>query len=175
MDNSRPARRLRIFLRDFRMLEATASLADGQSLSTWFAHRRSYVNLRAAHWTSTGDDVQHAVLRLDQVLWASALDNDIPLTNASAAGTQRMVEMQLDGGLLLRGSLNLGDQQRLSDYLEIAGPFVPVFDASLLRSGRPPREVNVQMGDIVLNQNAIQGMWEVDAQTLRATDRVREA
>src|SRR5690606_6376071 len=50
MDN-RPTRRLRIFLRDFRMLEATVHLAEGQALASYFANRKSYVNLNAAHWT----------------------------------------------------------------------------------------------------------------------------
>lgn len=167
MDNTRPAHRLRIFLRDFRVVEAAASLAEGQSLATYFAHRKSYVNLRAAHWTGSGDNVKHAVLKVEQVLWASALDGDIPLTNASAAGRPRAVEIQVDGGLLLRGSLILGEQQRLSDYLEIAGPFVPVLEASLLRSGRPPKKVNVHLGEVMLNQAAIQAVWEVDAQEPR--------
>ena len=169
MDN-RPARRLRIFLRDFRMLEATVGLAEGQALASYFANRKSYVSLRAAHWTGTGDDVKHAVLKVEQVLWAASLDRDIPLTNASAAGTGRAVEMQLDGGLLLRGTLMIGDQQRLSDYLEIASPFVPVMDAQLLRSGRPPKKVNVELGGVVLNQEAIQAVWEIDAQQAAAHD-----
>src|SRR5690606_28262041 len=124
------------------------------------AHLRSYLNLRAAHWTGTGDNVNHAVLRVAQVLWASALDGDVPLTSASAAGVPRAVEMQLDGGLLVRGSLLLGEQQRLSDYLEMAGQFIPVLDASLLRSGRPPKKVNVHLADIVVNQDAVQAVWE---------------
>lgn len=165
MEN-RPTRRLRIFLRDFRMLEATVNLADGQALASYFANRKSYVNLSAAHWTGTGDDVKHAVLKVEQVLWAASLDNDIPLTSASAAIAGRAVEMQLDGGLLLRGALILSDQQRLSDYLEIASPFVPVMNAQLLRSGRPPKKVNVELGGVVLNQEAIQAVWEVDAQAL---------
>ena len=169
MDN-RPARRLRIFLRDFRMLEATVGLAEGQALASYFANRKRYVSLRAAHWTGTGDDVQHAVLKVEQVLWAASLDNDIPLTNASAAGAGRAVEMQLDGGLLLRGSLMIGEQQRLSDYLEIASPFVPVVDAQLLRSGRPPKKVNVELGGVVLNQEAIQAVWEIDAQHAAGRD-----
>lgn len=163
MEN-RPTRRLRIFLRDFRMLEATVSLAEGQALATYFAHRKSYINLSAAHWTGTGDTVKHAVLKVEQVLWAASLDNDIPLTSASAPGPARPVEMQLDGGLLLRGALALGDQQRLSDYLEIASPFIPVSNAQLLRSGRPPQKVNVDLGGVVLNQEAIQAVWEVGSQ-----------
>lgn len=146
------------------MLEATASLSESTTLASYFVHRNSYVNLREAHWTGTGDRVTHAVLKVDQVLWASSLDGDIPLTSASGVGAARRVEMQLDGGLLVRGALVLGEQQRLSDYLEIAGPFVPVLDAQLLRSGRPPKKVNVELGAVVVNQQAIQAVWEIAAQ-----------
>lgn len=164
MDTKSPTRRLRIFLRDFRMVEATVSLADGQALTSYFANRKAYVNLRGAHWTGSGEDVAHAALRVDQVLWAAAPDGDVPLTNASQANRGRDVEVQLDGGLLVRGALIMSDQQRLSDYLDTAGQFVPMLHAQLLRSGRPPRKVNVNLGDIVLNQDGVQAAWHVEAQ-----------
>lgn len=161
-----PARRLRLFLRDFRMIEATISLSEGQSLTQYFASRKQYVNLRAAKWASSEDVTKHAVLKIDQVLWGAALDNDIPLINAMAQNTPREVEIQLDGGLVVRAGLNVGEGQRLSDYLESQPQFVPVRSAQLLRSGRPPKEVNVALGDIVLNQTAIQAVWELAAQRL---------
>jgi hypothetical protein len=159
-----PQRRLRIFLRDFRMVEATVSLAEGQSLASYFANRKSYLNLLGAHWAGTGDDVAHAVLRVEQVLWAASPESDIPLTNASVAARARTVEIQLDGGLLVRGGLIMSEHQRLSDYLESAGQFVPLLQTNLLRSGRPPKKVNVHLGDVVLNQDAVQAVWEVAAQ-----------
>jgi hypothetical protein len=159
-----PLRRLRIFLRDFRMVEATVSLAEGQALAPYFASRKSYVNVRGAHWAGTGDDVAHAVLKVEQVLWAAAPDGDVPLTSASVQTKGREVEIQLDGGLLVRGALVLSEQQRLSDYLETSGQFIPVLSAQLLRSGRPPKKVNVSLGDIVLNQDAVQAAWEVAQQ-----------
>jgi hypothetical protein len=159
-----PARQLRIFLRDFRMVEATVSLAEGQALAPYFSHRKSYVNLREARWVGTGDAVMHAVLKVEQVLWAAVPDGDVPLTNASLATRAREVEMQLDGGLLLQGGLIMSAQQRLSDYLETAGQFLPVVSARLLRSGRPPRTVNMELGDIVLNQEGIQSVWELAEQ-----------
>jgi hypothetical protein len=166
MDTGKPpTRRLRIFLRDFRLVEATVNLAEGQALASYFSHRRSYVNLRGAHWTGTEDHVAHAALRVGQVVWASAPDGDIPLTNASAMTKGCDVEVQLDGGLLVRGALVLSENQRLSDYLETAGPFVPMLNAQLLRSGRPPKQVNVHLGDVVLNQDAIQAVWEVGVQS----------
>jgi hypothetical protein len=161
MDPGKPVRRLRIFLRDFRLVEATVNLVDGQALTGYFASRRSFVSLRGARWEGTRDEVQHVALRVAQVLWAAAPDTDIPLTNASIAARGREVELQLDGGLLVRGSLLMSEHQRMSDYLESAGSFVPVTGAQLLRSGRPPKTVNVVLGDIVLNQEAVQAVWEV--------------
>ncbi|HSJ07259.1 MAG TPA: hypothetical protein VK936_11170 [Longimicrobiales bacterium] len=156
-----PTRRLRIFLRDFRMVEAAVHLADGQMLASYFANRKSYINLQAAEWTGTDGRVDHVVLRLDQVLWATSPDGDVQLTSASIVQRARLVEMQLDGGLMLRGGLVTSEYQRLSDYLETAGVFIPVTNAQLLRSGRPPKAVNVELGDVALNQQAIQAVWEL--------------
>jgi hypothetical protein len=165
MDTGRmPTRRLRIFLRDFRMVEAQASFAEGQSLSVYFANRKSYLNLRGAQWAGTSVEIKHAALRLDQVLWVAAPDGDVDLTNASGQPSERIVEAQLGGGLLIRASLLMGERQRLSDYLESVGEFIPLVGAHLLRSGRPPRQANVTLGDIVLNQRAVQAVWEVSAQ-----------
>ena len=164
------ARRIRLFLRDFRMLEATVSLADGQSLTSYLTSRKNYVNLRGAHWAGAQDDVNHAVLRVDQVLWAAAPDNDIALVNTSAALKPREVEIQLEAGLLVRGGLQMTETQRLSDYLEAVGLFFPLHDAKLLRSGRPPKKVNVYLGDVALNQSAIQAVWEVAVQATADTD-----
>jgi hypothetical protein len=173
-----PTRRLRIFLRDFRLVEAAVHLAGGQSLASFFANRRLYLNLREAFWTGTGDRVEHAVLKVEQVLWVASTDADIPLSHASASIAGRMVEVQLDGGLLLRGRLIISHQQRLLDYLEGSGRFVPILGAQLLRSGRPPKRVNVQLGDIVLNQDGIQAVWETAEQAsseAQAADARRSA
>src|SRR5690606_11586941 len=55
-------RRLRFFLRDFRMVEAHVALAEGQSLTSCLTHRKTYINLQDALWQSTGEKVDHAVL-----------------------------------------------------------------------------------------------------------------
>jgi hypothetical protein len=164
VDAHRSATRLlRFFLRDFRMVEAHVALADGQSLTSCLTHRKTYVNLQDARWQSTGERIEHAVLKIEQLLWAAAPEQDVPLVNAQPPHPPRRVDVQLDGGLQLRGSLNSGDRQRLGDYLESAGSFIPLRDAILLRSGRPPRKANVVLGDIVVNQAAIQAMWEVSS------------
>jgi hypothetical protein len=42
-------------------------------------------------------------------------------------------------------------------------------NAQLMRSGRPPKKVNVELGGVVLNQEAIQAVWEIDAQSAAET------
>lgn len=179
MEQHRPStRRLRIFLRDFRLVEATVNLAEGQSLASFFVNRRHYVNVREVFWAGTGERAEHAVLKVEQVLWVASTDGDVLLTHASGAISGRMVEVQLDGGLLLRARLIISNQQRLSDYLEATGRFVPMLGAQLLRSGRPPKRVNVLLGDIALNQDGIQAAWETSEQAgsdAHAADAAEEA
>ena len=82
--------------------------------------------------------------------------------------------MQLDGGLLVRAHLVLSENQRLADYLEAQPQFLPLRNAQLLRSGRPPKEVNMSLGDVVLNQLAIQAVWETKAQRTASGEMVEE-
>ena len=164
MAERQATRKLRLFLRDFRMVEASVNLAEGQALSSWLANRKHYVNLQGALWAGTTEVVRHAALKIDQVLWATSIENDVPLTPAASSVAPRSVGIQLEGGLLLRCGLNIGERQRLSDYLESTSQFIPVRGALLLRSGRSSKEVNLTLGDVVLNQQAIQAVWELAAQ-----------
>jgi hypothetical protein len=159
-----PARRLRLFLRDFRMLEAHASIADGQSLTSFLVSRKTYLHLQDVRWTNTGERAEFAVVRVAHLLWAAAPDGDVVLVAASHNPVPRVVEIQVDGGLLLRAALHIGTGQRLGDYLEAAGPFIPLQHAHLLRTGRPARKVNLVLGDVVLHQEAVQAMWEASAE-----------
>ncbi|HSL68788.1 MAG TPA: hypothetical protein VK864_01035 [Longimicrobiales bacterium] len=156
---------MRLFLRDFRTVEASINLAENQTLASWLLNSRSYVNLRGAEWGTNGR-VKHAALKISQVLWALPMDHDIPLVATAPQPHPRPVEIQLEGSLVLRAGLNIGARQRLSDYLESQGQFIAVRSASLLRSGRPPKQVNVTLGDIVLNQEAVQAIWEIAGDTV---------
>jgi hypothetical protein len=163
--NRLPRRRLRFFLRDFRMAEAHALMPEGLSLSSYLANRRGYLHLLDVRWQPMPERVDFCVLRSDQILYAAATDNDLPLVNAVPAAVAHGVELMVDGGLFLRGGLMLSPRQRLGDFLESAGAFVPLIGVELLSSGRPPRKRNVMWGDIVLNQEAIQAVWETETWT----------
>ncbi len=149
-----PARRLRLFLRDHRVMDANVHVPQGQFLATYLASRTRYVNLTSVDWMGTGEHVTHMALKVDQILWASSEDGELPLTNALAAAAARRVELELEGGYLLGAGLLLMEHQRLSDYLQSAPAFVPLRDSALLPRGR-------HLGDIVVNQDTIQVVREV--------------
>lgn len=151
-----PPRRLRLFLRDHRVLDANARVPRGQYLSTYLASRTRYVNLTGVDWLGTGEKVGHMALKVDKVLWAASQDGELGLTNARGSDTRR-VEIELEGGYLLSAGLLLVANQRLSDYLQSAPAFVPLQNAEL----RPRDKV---LGDVVVNQDAIQVVRELDAE-----------
>jgi hypothetical protein len=152
-------RRVRLFLRDFRVVEANATFANGQSLAHYLAQRRAWVTLLDAFWPGTGERAEVIVMRVQQVLWIETRNGEVPATS-SLTRQPREVEVRVDGGLILRGQLPLHEGQRLADYLESAGPFVPLIQAHLLRSGRPPRSTNVLLRDVAINRDAIQTIAE---------------
>lgn len=149
-----PVRRLRLFLRDHRALDANARVPEGQFLSTYLASRNRYVNLTDIVWLGTGEELPHISLKVDKVLWAASQDGALPLTSARAAVSSRRVEIELEGGYLLSAGLLLVENQRLSDYLQGAPPFVP-----LQRTRLWPREK--ELGDVVVNQDSIQVVREL--------------
>lgn len=153
-NDSNPPRRLRLFLRDHRVMDASARVPRGQFLSTYLASRTRYVNLTSVDWIGTGGKVPHMALKVDTVLWAASQDGELSLTSALAAAAARRVEVELEGGYMLSAGLLLVQDQRLSDYLQSAPPFVPLRNAELRPRGKG-------LGDIVVNQQAIHLVREV--------------
>lgn len=152
--DTNPPRRLRLFLRDHRVLDANARVPHGQFLSTYLASRTRYVNLTAVDWLGTGEKVPHMALKVDKILWATSEDGELSLTNARASTSARRVEVELEGGYLLSAGLLLVENQRLSDYLQSAPAFVPLQNAEL-------RPRDKELGDVVVNQEAIQVVREI--------------
>lgn len=152
--DTNPPRRLRIFLRDHRVLDASARVPRGQYLSAYLASRARYVNLTNVEWVGIGERAGHMALKVDTILWAASEDGEISLTSRLAVATTRRVEVELEGGYLMAAGLLLIQNQRLSDYLHSAPGFVPLRGAELRPRGKT-------LGDVVVNQEAIQMVREL--------------
>jgi hypothetical protein len=155
-----PQRRLRLFLRDHRILDASAAVPAGRDLAGYMASRNGYMELRDVEWVGTGERSPRLVLRVDAVLWASAgRDAALPLTGRPGSpGDRRVaVEVELRGGYLIAAHLSLVGDQELTAYLQAAPPFVPLRDAEL----RPRHKA---LGDVVVNQASIQVIREIGSE-----------
>jgi hypothetical protein len=150
-----PICRLRIILRDHRVLDADARIPEGQFVASYLAIRKRYVNLTDIDWIGVGEHVPHLALKVDTILWCGSLDGGLPLISPLATADAREIEIELEGGYLLHAGLLLTPGQRLSDYLQSAPPFVPLKSARLVPRGR-------DLGDIAVNHEAIHFVREVD-------------
>jgi hypothetical protein len=141
---SRP-RRAQLLLRDGVVIDGGFFLNDGQALAPYLASRKGgWVNIVAAKWAAEQETHNHAVLQADQILLAASRDGEIPVHRPTSGATAREVDIGLDDGTRIRGVLQLGTRQRLSDYLFACGKFLPVMGAKRLPSGDI-------LGDIALN------------------------
>ncbi len=150
-----PLMRLRIFLRDHRVLDGDARVPQGQTLATYLASRNRYVNLTTVEWLGTGETIPHMALKVNTILWASSPDGGLPISTGVPSAVSRRVELELTGGYLLGAGLLLVDQQRLTDYLRSAPGFLPLRQAELRPRGKT-------LGDIVVNHEAVNVVREVD-------------
>jgi hypothetical protein len=149
--DTRVPRRLQLFLRDHRILEAMVRVPEDQTLSTYLSTRSRYIHLTDVNWPGTEETDHHIALKVGTVLWASSRDGDLPLTGGGVGSDARRVDVELEGGYLLSAGLMVVDGQGLSDFLQSAPAFIPLRSAELRPRGKA-------LGDIVVNQDAIQAV-----------------
>ncbi len=141
---SRP-RRVRVVLRDGEIVEGGIFMNEGQALGPYLGTRKGgWVNIIKATWLAENETHNHAVLQADHILLASSVDGDIPVFGATSTAAIREVDIALENGAHVRGTLHLADKQRLSDYLHSCGKFLPVINATR----EPSDDVT---GDVAVN------------------------
>jgi type IV pilus assembly protein PilB len=159
---------VRLRLRDHAVVEGMISATDGQVLPSWLGSRKGWVNLTNVHFLATGERQQHVAIQTTRILWAMPLDAAIPVVGTNPSAAPRPVEIQLENGISLDGSLLLVQRQRLSDYLASFGEFIPVRSARVTATGE-------DLGDIVVNQEAIERLREADGAEYRKPNGAKPA
>ena len=156
---SNGARFIQLCLRDQALVEGTVSAADSTYLPACLGNRNGWVNLTSVHFLNTGERLQHIAVQTNRVLWACSPNGDIALMLIPPQAASRGVEIQLEGGAVVRGHLSLTAKQRLSDNLAAFGDFIPVRQAHTHPEGR-------LIGDLAVNREAIERLREVEAGTV---------
>jgi hypothetical protein len=148
VQKSRP-RQATLVMRDSATVECGLYLNDGQALAPYLSSRKGgWVNVVNAHWAGEEGAHNHAVLQADHILAATSTEGDIPMSGGNAGRATRDVDITMEDGSHFRGTLNLSERQRLSDYLTACGKFLPVLNA--MRVGYAGA-----VGDIAINCAAV--------------------
>jgi Type II secretion system (T2SS), protein E, N-terminal domain len=138
-----------IVLRSGDTVDGGIYLTDGQALAPYLSSRKNgWVNIVNAAWGLEGELHGHAVLQTEHIVLASSTERDYPVVAPTQGGAPRAVDVLLNDGTRLQGSLVLGAKQRLSDYLAGTGIFLGLMSAVRVQDGD-------LLGDVALNAGAV--------------------
>src|SRR5262245_51091984 len=104
---SNGARFVQLCLRDQALVEGTVTAADSTYLPGCLGNRNGWVNLTSVHFLNTGERLQHIAVQTNRVLWACSPNGDLELMLIPPQAASRGVEIQLEGGAVVRGHLSL--------------------------------------------------------------------
>jgi hypothetical protein len=150
-------RRVRLVLRNGRVVEGNIHVTEAQSLALFLATRRFFVNLTEAIW---GDDDAfewpHVAIRADNVCWAAPLQTTLAVSSTEPpTGHTRWAELVLDDGVVLQVALYIAEEQRLTDYIDAASGFLPVREAIVVNWSE-------RLGEVVVNTGAVLAIREIE-------------
>lgn len=146
---------MRVFLRDHTIFEANLSFGEGTGLVPYLGSGKGWLNLTSVEWVGTRERLRHLALPTRHVALIASLGEDMPLMQVPPLARPVGIEVGLEGGIVMRALLRLMMQQRLSDFLEAAGEFIPLWTARLF-----PRDL--PLGDVAANRKSIRSFRWLD-------------
>lgn len=140
--------RLQFVLRDGSAIEGAVKVGRNQSLVGFLNSRSAWMNVMDAAGVGTGESAGHMIVQTEHVVMAIALDGGVGVSTSASGAGERMVEMTLVGGRIVRGYVPAAAGQRLSDTVARSGRYIGVALARLF-----PDETDV--GDIAIQTAAV--------------------
>jgi hypothetical protein len=120
-------------LRGGRSLEGIIHIPEGLSLLHFLGSKKYFLNLTTVRYIDTAGGqapIEHLSIRLSNIVWIIPRDATLHISSASIPSeSSRTVEIELVDGVRLEVSLNLSDEQRMSDYLDANWAFLPLWSA----------------------------------------------
>ena len=141
-------RRLHLLLRDGTAIEGVAKVGSGQSLVAFLNSRSGWMSLMQARRTKSDDPEGFILVNTEHIVMASAPEGRVQVASTNQNVEERIVELVLLGGRIVRGYVPVATGQRLSDCVAASGKFMGVSLARLF-----PEETDV--GDIAVQTGAL--------------------
>lgn len=152
-------KRVQVLLRGGRSLQGVVHIPEGQPLLHFLGMKRHFLNLTDVRRADAGegeDSFQHLSLRLSNLIWVIPLDDTLHVSTATPPpDSSRTVELQLVDGLTLTVTLQIAEEQRMSDYLDANQGFLPLWSAEVPEDSRVIERLAVNHEAIL----AIREIW----------------
>lgn len=132
-------RGVRILLRGGKTLEGLIHIPEGMPLLDFLRAKRFFLNLTSVKMDAAGEDapIEHLSLRLSNVVWVIPLEGALHVSSSvGPVADKRAVELQLVDNHTLTVSLQIAQEQRMSDYLDANLGFLPLWSAVLPSTGQ---------------------------------------
>lgn len=141
-------RRLQLLLRDGTAVDGVVKVGAGQSLVAFLNTRSGWMNVTQARRANSDEPEGFMIVQTEHIVMASAPDGKVQVASAAAGVDDRLVEIVLTGGRVVRGYVPAASGQRLSDCVAAAGRFLGVSLARLFPEG-------TDVGDVAVNTAAL--------------------
>ena len=126
---------VQILLRGGQTLSGEIHIPDGMPLMNYLRLKRLFLNLTSVRQQGLPENegpFGHLSIRLSNIVWVVPLGQSLHVSSTLApAEPGRTVELQLVDGFNLTVTLNISEDQRMSDYLDSNSGFLPLFEAKI--------------------------------------------
>lgn len=143
-------RRLQFVMRDGTTIDGVVKVGGDQSLVAFLNTRSGWMNLTEAARGGSGETPGHMIIQTDHVVMAISLDGDVGVAPAVSGPGDRMVELVLVGGRVVRGYVPAAAGQRLSDTVARSGHYIGVSLARLFPEATDAGDIAIQMAALML-------------------------
>lgn len=143
-------RQMHFVMRDGTAIDGVVQVGDDQTLVSYLNSRSGWVNVTQARRAHADETPGHMVVQTDHIMMAMSPDGAVQVApTAASGGSERLVELVMVGGRVVRGYVSVAPGQRLSDCVASAGKFIGVTLARLF-----PEAVDV--GDVALKTDTVE-------------------
>lgn len=140
---------MHFLMRDGTAIEGVVQVGENQSLISFLNSRSGWMSVTKARRSRTDETPGHMIIHADHIIMASSPDGAVRLTTtASANNVERLVEIVLVGGRVVRGYIPAALGQRLSEMVSASGKFVGISLARLFPEGTDVGDVALQNGSL---------------------------
>lgn len=143
-------RAMHFLMHDGTAIEGVVQIGENQSLISFLNSRSGWMSVTKAKRSKTDETPGHMIIHSDHIVMATSPDGAVQLTSTTVANNvERLVEIVLVGGRVVRGYIPSALGQRLTEIVSASGKFIGISLARLFPEG-------IDVGDVALKNGSLE-------------------